>query len=95
MAIITFRMPVLEIKVETDLEKYFPENQMTVENVNTKAVKIILEEAVKKALESKKTSKKIGAFLSSAVFRCVECETFSFGHLLADCSFTKDLELKI
>jgi len=95
MAVITFRMPVLEIKVETNLEKYLPEDRMTEVNVNTKSMRVILEEAVEKALENKKMRKKIGNFLSSATFQSVECKAFTFSHLLVDCSFMKDLELKI
>jgi len=95
MAVITFKMPELEIKIEADLKKYFPEDEMTEVNVNTKSMRIILEEAIKKALENKKIRKEIGNFLSNSIFQSVECKTFNFGHLLNHCSFAKALELRI
>lgn len=95
MAIITFKMPILEIKVETDLEKYLPEGKMTEVNVNTKSMRIILEEAIEKALENKKMRHKIGAFLCSSIFQQVECKKFTFGHILPGSSFTVPLKLKI
>ena len=95
MAIITYKMPMLNIEVETDLEKYLPEGEITLENVNTKSMRIILEEAIEKALNQKTTRKKIGDFLSSSIFSDVKCKNFNFGHILLNTVFEIPLKLKI
>lgn len=95
MAVVTYRMPTLDIEVEVNLEKYLPEDKITKANVNTQSMKVILEEAVRVALKNKTVREQIGAFLSCSVFMSVKCKSFTVGHILPSYSFTKPLKLKI